>query len=132
MSAKIHPVTLSNTSRSAIPVSVRTSRFTYAIRNIVAEAKRVEAAGTRVKYLNVGDPVVFGFQPPAHLIEAAVRAIRDGHNGYGPSPGIAAAREAVANDCTARGFPTSADRVFLTAGTSEGIELALSALIDET
>jgi hypothetical protein len=44
--------------------------------------------------------------------------------------GIPAAREAVAAEYTANGFPVSADRVFITAGTSEGIELTLSAVID--
>jgi alanine-synthesizing transaminase len=57
--------------------------------------------------------------------------MRDGHNGYGPSPGIAAGRDAVAAEYTSRGFPVSSDRTFLTAGTSEGIELVLSALLDD-
>jgi aspartate/methionine/tyrosine aminotransferase len=55
----------------------------------------------------------------------------DGHNGYLPSPGILPAREAVARDYTARGVPTSPDRVLITTGTSEGIELVLNALVDE-
>ena len=83
-----------------------------------------------MRYLNIGDPVAFGFKTPPHLIAAVERAMRDGHNGYGPSPGIAPAREAVAAEYTTRGFPVTADRVFITAGTSEGIELALSALVD--
>ena len=41
------------------------------------------------------------------------------------------AREAVAAEYTSRGFPVSPDRTFLTAGTSEGIELVLGALLDE-
>ena len=115
---------------SAIATAARVDRFTYAIRNIVAEAHRVEAAGTRVRYLNIGDPVAFGFKTPPHLIEAVARAMRDGHNTYGPSAGIAAAREAVAAEYTRHGLPISADRVFITAGTSEGIELTLNAVID--
>ena len=115
---------------SAVPTAARVHRFTYAIRNIVAEAQKVEAAGTKVRYLNIGDPVAFGFKTPAHLIAAVERALRDGHNTYGPSAGILAAREAVAADYTANGFPVSADRVFITAGTSEGIELTLGALVD--
>jgi alanine-synthesizing transaminase len=102
--------------------------FTYAIRNIVAEAKKVEAAGRTVKYLNIGDPIPFGFKTPPHLVAAVERALDDGQNGYGPSPGIQGAREAVAADYTARGVPTTADRVILTSGTSEGIEIALNAL----
>ena len=125
-------VALSKTSRPSIPVAARISRFSYAIRNVMVEAQRVEASGMRVRYLNVGDPVAFGFHTPAHLVAAVERAIRDGHNGYGPSPGILSAREAVATECTMRGFPVSPDRVFVTAGTSEGIELALTALVDHT
>ncbi len=88
-----------------VPVASRVNRFSYAIRNIVAEAKVVEARGMAVRYLNIGDPVAFGFQTPAHLIETVNRAMRDGHNGYLPSAGIPAAREAVAADYRARGVP---------------------------
>ena len=115
---------------TGIRVSARVSGFTYAIRNIVAEARKVEAAGRRVRYLNIGDPIPFGFITPPHLVEAVSRALRDGHNGYTPSPGIAPAREAVAAEYTRRGMPVGADRVVLTSGTSEGIELALGALAD--
>src|ERR671912_2524954 len=111
-----------------IPVADRIGGFTYAIRNIVVEAKRVEASGRKVRYLNIGDPIPFGFETPPHMIEAVTRALRDGHNGYAPSVGIPAAREAVAAECTQRGMPISADRVVITSGTSEGIELALTAM----
>jgi aspartate/methionine/tyrosine aminotransferase len=113
-----------------IPIADRVDSFTYAIRNIVVEAQKVEATGRKVRYLNIGDPVPFGFHTPPHLVEAVARAVRDGHNGYTPSPGILPAREAVAADYTARGMPLAADRVVLTSGTSEGIELAISALVN--
>ena len=116
---------------SAIRTAKRVDRFTYAIRNIVAEAKKVEATGRKVRYLNIGDPNQFGFLTPPHLIEAVVKAMRDGHNGYVPSPGIASAREAAAADFVSRGVNVSADRVLITSGTSEGIELALTGIVDE-
>ena len=115
---------------TGVRVSARVSGFTYAIRNIVTEARKVEAAGRKVRYLNIGDPIPFGFKTPAHLVEAVSRAVRDGHNGYTPSVGIPAAREAVAAEYARRGMPVGADRVVLTSGTSEGIELALGALAD--
>ena len=121
--AKIH---------SVIPTAARLQQFTYAIRNIVAEAQKVEAAGKRVRYLNIGDPVAFGFNTPPHLVTAVERAMRDGHNTYGPSAGIPDAREAVAVEYTRNGFPVTADRVFITAGTSEGIELTLGAAINSS
>jgi alanine-synthesizing transaminase len=113
---------------AAIPVASRVSGFVYAIRNIVAEARKVEASGRKVRYLNIGDPIAFGFRTPPHLIEAVERAMRDGENGYAPSAGILPARVAVAAECTGRGMPVSPDRVLITSGTSEGIELALTAL----
>jgi alanine-synthesizing transaminase len=115
---------------AAIPVARRVSGFSYAIRNIVAEARKVEAAGRTVRYLNIGDPITFGFKTPPHMIEAVERAMRDGHNGYMASVGILPAREAVARELSRRGMPVSADRVLITAGTSEGIELALTALAE--
>lgn len=115
-------------SMTSLPVADRVHNFTYAIRNIVAEARAVEAKGRTVEYLNIGDPIPFGFETPPVLVEAVSRAMREGANGYVPSVGIAAAREAVAGEWSARGFPVTADRVLITAGTSEGIELALTAL----
>ena len=116
---------------AAIRTARRVDRFTYAIRNIVAEARKVEAAGTRVRYLNIGDPNQFGFLTPPHLIEAVERAMRDGHNGYTASAGIIEAREAVAADFAQRGVNVHPDRVLITSGTSEGLELALTAIVDE-
>ena len=112
----------------AIPVAGRIGGFVYAIRNIVTEARKVEAAGRNVRYLNIGDPITFGFKTPPHLIEAVERAMRDGHNGYAPSVGILPAREAVAAEYLRRGMPISPDRIIITSGTSEGIELTLTAL----
>src|SRR5688500_11794224 len=113
---------------TSVPVSARVGGFSYAIRNIVAEAKKVEASGRRVRYLNIGDPIPFGFRTPPHLIEAVERALRDGHNGYVPSVGIEPARHAIAAEYTARGVAVDPDRVVVTSGTSEGIELALGAM----
>ena len=114
----------------SIPVAKRLEGFDYAIRNVVTEAHKVERAGRRVHYLNIGDPVLFGFETPPHLVAAVERAMRDGHNGYTPAAGILVAREAVAGEYASRGVDISADRVVLTSGTSEGIDLALSVLVD--
>lgn len=116
---------------ASIRTAQRVDRFTYAIRNIVVEAKKVEATGTRVRYLNIGDPNQFGFVTPPHLIDAVERAMRDGHNGYTASAGILEAREAVAEDFARRGVDVHPDRVLLTSGTSEGLELALTAIVDD-
>ena len=103
----------------------------YAIRNVVAEALRLEAQGRRILYLNIGDPLKFDFQTPPHLIDAVHRAMRDGHNGYAPSAGIPVAREAIAREALRNGIPgiTPLD-VVVTNGASEAIELALTALLE--
>lgn len=116
--------------QTPIPVASRVQTFHYAIRNIVAEARKVEAAGRTVRYLNVGDPIPFGFTPPPHVVAAVAQALKDGKDGYTPSPGIPEARQAVAREWTRIGFPATPDRVLITAGTSEGIELALTALVN--
>jgi alanine-synthesizing transaminase len=115
---------------ASVRVAARVGSFTYAIRNIVAEAKKLEAAGRTVRYLNIGDPIPFGFRTPPHLVDAVSRAMRDGQNGYTASVGVLPAREAVAAEYARRGVPVSPDRVVITSGTSEGIELTLGALAD--
>ncbi len=120
-----------SSATTPIRVAERVGRFSYAIRNIATAAQAAEARGMRVRYLNIGDPVARGFRTPAHLVETVTRAMRDGHNGYLPSPGIPAAREAVSAEYTRRGVPVSSDRVLITTGTSEAIDLALSALVNE-
>ena len=113
-----------------IPPADRMSTVTYSIRRVVAEARKAEAQGKRIHYLNTGDPVAFGFKTPAHMVEAVHKSLRDGENGYGPSVGLLSAREAVAAENTARGWPVDADRIVLTSGSSEGIDFVLTALAD--
>lgn len=108
----------------------RMGTVTYPIRRIVGEARRAEASGKKIHWLNTGDPVHAGFLPPAHMVEAVHKSLRDGEHGYGPSVGLLEAREAVAAENTSRGWPVNPDRVVLTAGSSEGIDFVLTALAD--
>ncbi len=117
-------------SSAIIEPARRLTGVSYSIRRVVVEAKKVEAAGKRIHWLNTGDPVAFGFQPPAHMVAAVQRALAAGDHGYGPSSGMPEAREAIAAENTRRGWPVSADRVVLTSGSSEGIDFALTALAD--
>ena len=62
---------------------------------VLSKAKALEAKGRSIIHLGIGQP---DFPPPGHVIEAACKAMRDGHNGYTPSAGILPLREAVAAD----------------------------------
>ena len=66
---------------------------------VLARAKQLEAQGREVINLGIGQP---DFQTPGHVVEAAVKALRDGHHGYTPANGILELREAVAEDLELR------------------------------
>jgi len=66
---------------------------------VLARAKQLEAQGRDIINLGIGQP---DFKTPDHVVEAAVRALRDGHHGYTPASGIAELREAVAEDLELR------------------------------
>ena len=111
--------------------SQRTAHFHYAIRNIVGAAEKIERTGRPVTYLNIGDPQVFGFRPPANIVEAVQRALRDSFTGYAHSAGLMEARAAVAGYATKIGAPTEISDVLITSGASEAADLILSALVNE-
>jgi len=60
---------------------------------VLARAKALEAKGKSIINLGIGQP---DFQTPGHIVEAACKALRDGHHGYTPANGIPQVREAVA------------------------------------
>ena len=66
---------------------------------VLARANALAAQGRDIINLGIGQP---DFKTPAHIVEAAVKALRDGHHGYTPAQGIPELREAVAADLAAR------------------------------
>ena len=114
-----------------IQSSVRIEKYHYAIRHVARAAEALARAGREVIYLNIGDPQVYGFRPPEHLLEAVAHALEDSFTGYSNSAGLFEAREAVANYATGLGAPTRPDEVLITAGASEAADLLLTALLDE-
>jgi len=116
--------------QAMITPSERSAKFHYAIRNVVRAAERLERAGRRVTYLNIGDPQAFGFRPPEHVLDAVARALSDRFTGYAHSSGLLAARESIAANATNLGASTTPNDVILTAGASEGADLVLTALVN--
>ncbi|MBI5511149.1 MAG: aminotransferase class I/II-fold pyridoxal phosphate-dependent enzyme [Deltaproteobacteria bacterium] len=108
----------------------RTEKITYAVRDVVVLAEKAAASGTEMLYLNIGDPNLFDFETPAHLVEAATAAMQKNLNGYAPSSGIKEARDAIAAEAARHGIGNVRD-IFVTTGASEAIEVVLTALVDE-
>ncbi|VVC04147.1 Aromatic-amino-acid aminotransferase 2 [Candidatus Bilamarchaeum dharawalense] len=108
-----------------IQPSVRSELVSYPIRDIVQEAKRLEKQGTKMIYLNIGDPAPFGFRPPQHILDAAAEALKQNYSGYAPSEGDPELRSTIANY-----EKVAPEDVFVTSGLSEGIDFLFQALVD--
>ncbi|MCH8033207.1 MAG: aminotransferase class I/II-fold pyridoxal phosphate-dependent enzyme [Bacteroidetes bacterium] len=108
----------------------RTKNITYAVRDIVVLANEVAKSGKEMLYLNIGDPNIYDFEPPKHLIEATYRAMLENKNGYAPSSGIKEAVDAIENEAARKGI-TNVHDIFVTTGASEAIDICLTALVNE-
>ena len=67
--------------------------------SVLARAGELAKAGRDIVNLGIGQP---DFPTPPHIVEAAVKALRDGAHGYTPAPGLPELREAVAAELTSR------------------------------
>ena len=117
------------TTTREIAAANRLEHVRYAIRDLACVADEVIAQGHKVLPLNIGDPNVFDFQTPPHLIDAVHKAMRDGKNGYSPSSGIKPAIEAIRREAERKGITTIQD-VFITSGVSETVDICLAALLN--
>ena len=81
---------------------------------VLARAAKLQAGGMDVINLGIGQP---DFKTPDHIVDAAVKAMRDGHHGYTPANGIVELREAVAADFEKRnGVVIDPDNVVVVPG----------------
>jgi aspartate/methionine/tyrosine aminotransferase len=81
---------------------------------VLARANELERQGHDIINLGIGQP---DFPTPPHIVEAAVKALRDGHHGYTPAVGIPALREAVAADLARRfAVEVSPERILIVPG----------------
>ncbi|MFZ5500898.1 MAG: aminotransferase class I/II-fold pyridoxal phosphate-dependent enzyme [Candidatus Micrarchaeota archaeon] len=108
-----------------IEPSMRSELVSYPIRDIVQEAKKLEKQGTKMIYLNIGDPAPFGFRPPQHVLDGAAEALKQNFSGYAPSEGDPDLRKAVAEH-----EKVAQQDVFITSGLSEGIDFLFQAMVD--
>ncbi|MDX9924140.1 MAG: aminotransferase class I/II-fold pyridoxal phosphate-dependent enzyme [Ignavibacteriaceae bacterium] len=108
----------------------RTENITYAVRDIIVLANEVAKTGKKLLYLNIGDPNLYDFAPPQHLVEATYEAMKKNLNGYSPSSGIKSAVEAIEKEAEKKKIKNVLD-VFVTTGASEAIDICLTALVNE-
>jgi alanine-synthesizing transaminase len=112
-----------------IQAATRLDQVRYAIRDLACVADEVIKQGHKVLPLNVGDPNIFDFETPAHIVEAVAKAMRDNKNGYAPSQGLPQALEAIRGEAARKGITTVQD-IFVTTGASEAVDLCLTALLN--
>ena len=81
---------------------------------VLARAQKLAAEGRDIINLGIGQP---DFRTPEHIVEAGIKALRDGHHGYTPANGLPQLREAVAADLGARhGAEVKPDNVVVVPG----------------
>lgn len=107
--------------------SERSEKITYAIRDVVLEASKLEKQGKKILYLNIGDPLKYDFRTPDHLWNAIHEHKRESES-YAPSEGIPEAREAIAEDFRKKGMNVDAGSVMIGNGCSELIWFSLSCI----
>jgi aspartate aminotransferase len=95
---------------------------------VLARAKKLEAAGRSIIHLEIGEP---DFDTPEHIKEAAIRALRDGYTHYTPAAGIPEARAAIAESVArSRGIPVTPEHVVITPGAKPIMFFLMLALIN--
>src|SRR5437762_2581991 len=94
---------------------------------VLGAARRLEAAGHQVVHLEIGEP---DFPTPPHVVEAGIRALRDGATKYGPPPGLAQLRQAVCERALQDvGVRASPDEVVITPGAKPILFFAILATV---
>lgn len=115
---------------SPIKPSAHLAEVRYEIRGaLTRRARDLEASGTPIIKLNIGNPARYGFTVPDHLREAIAEHLHESE-AYGHEQGLEEAREAIAAQQRARGARhVQVERIFIGNGVSELIDLSLRALL---
>src|SRR5919106_4579692 len=96
---------------------------------VLAKAKALEREGRDVVHLEIGEP---DFDTPAHIRDAAKRALDAGATHYGPSAGLPELREAIAaHVAKTRGIPVAPEQVVVTPGAKPIMFFTIMALVGE-
>ena len=95
---------------------------------VLARARALERQGREIVHLEIGEP---DFDTPAHIKEAAKRALDAGHTHYGPAAGLPELRETIAAHVSqTRGIPVSPEEVVVTPGAKPIMFFTILALVN--
>ena len=98
---------------------------------VVDEAARMEADGTHILKLNIGNPAPFGFRTPDEVVYDMAHQLTE-TEGYSPSKGLFSARKAIMQYAQLKNLPNvTIDDIYTGNGVSELINLCMSALLDD-
>ena len=112
-------------------ISKKVAGVEYAIRDIVSAAREIEKQGKKVDYLNIGDPVQFGFQPPDNVKQALIDSVKNGNNFYTQSEGLPELLDEIAKKENAKGLSIDSENVLVTNGVSEGLDMVVSSIVED-
>ena len=112
-------------------ISKKVAGVEYAIRDIVSAAREIEQQGKKVDYLNIGDPVQFGFQPPDNVKQALIDSVKNGNNFYTQSEGLPELLDEIAKKENAKGLSIDSENVLVTNGVSEGLDMVISSIVED-
>ena len=112
-------------------ISKKVAGVEYAIRDIVSAAREIEEKGHKVDYLNIGDPVQFGFQPPDNVKQALVDSVKTGNNFYTQSEGLPELLSEIAKKENTKGLSIDSNNVLVTNGVSEGLDMVISSIVED-
>ena len=119
-------------SKEQIPVAARASSIEYAIRDVVVPATALEQQGHDILKLNIGDPIAYpGLPTPKHMVDAYVKALQDGRNGYSPSYGLPELREAIAKDERRKGWDAQSSDIYVCHGVTEALQILFASILCE-
>ncbi len=114
-----------------VDVSARAAAIEYAIRDVVVPAVELEKQGHEIIRLNIGDPLAYeGLPTPDHMVAAYKAALDAQDNGYGPSYGLPALRQAISVAETGKGWVCSEDDVYVTHGVTEALQIIFAAFLE--
>jgi len=113
-----------------LKVSDRTAGVEYAIRDIISHARQYEATGKQIIYLNIGDPVKYGFNTPDHIKQALIDAVKNNENYYTESEGLPELRRAIVHKEKEKGLSIEENDVLITNGVSEGLDMTMASVVD--